>query len=221
MMCAEFLSERLFVVTAVDGYGLKAHAPGVLNAEVSQSADAVHCNDVSAPGAGIAQRVVDRNARTHERPSLLCRQIVWNCCESRSGRNHVLAVTSIEIDAGDLTIDAHGKVAAPAQFAHETVSTMPAHTHSLSFLPRGDIAGDRIDASGDLMAWHTWILNPWKNTFFDDGITMANAARLYFHSHLTVIRLWDIAFYQFKGATSLAYLRHLHFAAHKILLWVQ
>src|SRR5207244_8418965 len=58
---------------------------------------------------------------------------------------------SIEVDAGDFSIDAHGKVATPALFAHKTMSAMPADTDALTFGPRSDLLAHCIDATRDFM----------------------------------------------------------------------
>jgi hypothetical protein len=51
MMGAELSREFFLVVTAVDSYGLESHPARVLNAEMSQSADAVHRNQLSGARA--------------------------------------------------------------------------------------------------------------------------------------------------------------------------
>src|SRR5258708_1379005 len=182
---------------------------------MAQPADAVHCDDLSGARTGIAQRVVNRNARTHERSRVLRRQFIGNRGQSRHRCNHVLGIPTIEVEAGDLSIDAHREVPASALFAHETMSSVPADTDALICGPCCHIVADCIDASGDFMTWHTGILKPGPQTFFNQSIAVANAARLNSHSHLPSVRLSDLALYQFPVATWFGYLRRFHFRTHK------
>ena len=69
------------------------------------------------------------------------------------------------------------------------MSAMPADADALTLLPCGDVAADRIDASGDFMTRHARILKPGPETFFDEHIAVANAARFDFHAHLPGARL--------------------------------
>jgi hypothetical protein len=69
---------------------------------------------------------------------------------------------------------------------------MPAYAHALPFIPCCDIVADCLDATGDFMTWHTGILKPGPETFFDQNVTVANAARIYFHPDLPGRRLRDI-----------------------------
>src|SRR5262245_54594702 len=51
------------------------------------------------------------------------------------------------------------------------------------------------------MPWHTWILKPWPETFFDKHVAVVNAARLDLHAHLPSVGLRDITLYQFPVST--------------------
>jgi hypothetical protein len=95
------------------------------------------------------------------------------------------------------------------------MSTMPADTDALTCDPCGHVVADCIDASGDFMTWHTGILKPGPQTFFDQRIAVANPARFNFHAHLPSVWLRDIALYQLPVFTWFAYLRHFPFRTHK------
>ena len=58
------------------------------------------------------------------------------------------------------------------------------------------------------------IMETGPETFFDQGIAMANAAGFNLHAHLTSARLRNVAFHQFPIAAGFAYLRRLHCCAH-------
>src|SRR6185295_4473142 len=121
-MRTELLRECFFVVTAVDCDSPKSHLSSVLNTEMAQAADTVNRDEVSCASTGVAQRVVNRNAGTHEWSGFFC----WNFIRNRRNRirrrDHVLRVTSIEVDACNFAIDAHREVSATTLFAHEAVT---------------------------------------------------------------------------------------------------
>jgi len=73
MMRTQLLRQRFLVLSSAERYGLESHLPCVLNAEMSQSADAVHRDHVAPARARIAERVIDGDARAHERPCFLGR----------------------------------------------------------------------------------------------------------------------------------------------------
>src|SRR6185503_16634345 len=121
-MRAQLLRERLFVVPAVDRYGLKAHLSRVLNAEMAQPADTVNCDDVSSASARVSQRVVNRNAGTHEWPGLFRRNFIRDRRQRICRCNHVLSVSTIEIKPGHFTIDAHCEVTTTTLLTHKIMT---------------------------------------------------------------------------------------------------
>src|SRR5437867_2800416 len=217
-MCTEFSRQRFLVPPAANCHCLESHPPCVLNSEMSEPADAVYRYHVAAPGARISQRVVHGDACTHERSRFLRWQFVRNRCHCRRWRNHILGISAVKIDARNLAIDAHSEIAAPALFADEIMSAMPADADALAFFPFRNPVADCIDAPGDLMTGHTRILKSGPQTFFDEHIAVANAACLHFHANLPSARLRDVAFHQFPISARLANLCCLHFRAHKMLL---
>ena len=96
------------------------------------------------------------------------------------------------------------------------MSSMPAHPDALTFAPTRDVAADRIDAARDLVTRHPRKLKLRPDTFFDEHIGMANAARFDFHANLSGAWLRDLAFHQFKIPARFTDLRRLHF--HNVLL---
>jgi len=160
----------------------------------SQATDALHGDQLTGPRARIPERVENCNARAHERTRFLSGQFIRNRSQSRRWRNNVLGVPTVEVKPGDLSIDAHGEITAPAQLAYETVSAMPADADALTFLPGRNTVTECIDVSCDFMTRHTGILKPGPETFLDQRIAMANAARFDFHAHLPNSWLGNIAF---------------------------
>ena len=64
------------------------------------------------------------------------------------------------------------------------MSAMPADTYALTFLPLRNIGSDCIDASRDFMTRHSRILESGPQTFVNENIAVANAARLDLDSNL-------------------------------------
>src|SRR5207249_1058405 len=210
MMRSQLPCQRFLVPPSPKSHRHESHLPRVLNSQVSQSANAVHGHDVASPRARMAQRVEYGDARAHERPGFLRRQFIRNRRQRRRRRDHMLGIPAVEIDARDLAIGAHCEIAAPALFALEAMSTVPPDTDAPTLFPASDAAADRIDPPGDFMARHTGILNPGPETFFDEHVAVANAARLHLHANLSRARLRDVAFYQFPISAWFADLRRLH-----------
>src|SRR2546430_15653535 len=217
-MCTQFSRQRFLLPPAANCHCLESHPPCVLNSEMSQSSNAMYRYHVAAPRARISQRVVHGDACTHERSCSRRWQFVRNRCHCRRWRNHILGISAVKIDARNLAIDAHSEIAAPAQFADEIMSAMPAYAHALAFFPFCNPVADCIDAPGDLMTGHTRILKSGPQTFFNENVAVANAARFYFHANLPSTRLRDVAFHQFPISTGLANLCCFHFLIHKMPL---
>ena len=183
---------------------------------MSQSADAMHRYQVAAARPGIAERVVDRDARAHERSCFLGRQLTCNQGHCFRRCDHVLGISAIEIEASDFAIHAHGEITTPTRFAYETMSAVPAYADALTFFPLRHIAANRIDASGNFMTRHSWILQTGPKSLFDEHVAVANPARLHFHANLAGARLGNLAFHQFPSATRFADLRRFHFLIHEL-----
>src|SRR5205809_7614115 len=127
MMCAKFARQRSLVVSSIDRNCLEAHLPCILHSEMAQSADAMHSDEFSGARARIPQRVEDRYACAHKRARLRRRQFIGNHCQRGNWCDHVLGIPTVEVDAGDFSIDAHREVTTSALFAHKTMSTMPTY----------------------------------------------------------------------------------------------
>src|SRR5689334_18905914 len=161
---------------------------------MSESADPLDRDDVTGTRTGIAQRVVNRHARAHERPRFFRWQFVGN--RSQRGRwcDDILSIAAIEIDAGDFAIAAHRKIAAAALLTDKIMPAVPTDANALPFFPTCDAAANCIDMSCDFVAWHARILQAGPQTLLDQRVTVANAARFDFHAHLSGSWLRNVAF---------------------------
>src|SRR5262249_24344435 len=123
------------------------------------------------------------------------RKFVGHTCQRLSRGNHVFSVAAIERDAGrQQRHRARKKLASPAMIAIAAITAVPTNTDSLAVLPRLHTFADSIDNSDHLMSRHTRILDTGPESFFNQRIAVANAARLDLHAHPPSLRLGDLAF---------------------------
>ncbi len=71
---------------------------------------------------------------------------------------HVLLVSAVIADAGNLKILAIAKISAPARAARVVLPAMPADAHPLSLLPCGNPGAHFIDHARDFVSWNAGIL---------------------------------------------------------------
>ena len=138
VMRAKFLRQRFLVFSPRDADRPEAHLHRVLHPEVSQTAEAEHGDQVTGPRAAVPQRVVSRDAGAHQRRGFHGRQIVRHQ-RQRDGRSeHVVGITAIKGDAGNLQRHLAGKeIAVATGIAMAAMSAVPADAHALARLPLG------------------------------------------------------------------------------------
>src|SRR4051812_24436314 len=135
MMRAQFPRQLFLILAATDRHRSESHLPRVLNPKMTEPTDAMDRHEIAGPRAGIPKGIVDRYARAHERTDSLRRQIIGNQRPRFRSDDKVIGIAAVEIDPGDLAIDAHGEIAAPALVANKTVTAVPAYSDSLAFRP--------------------------------------------------------------------------------------
>src|SRR5689334_14966179 len=177
---------------------------------MAQPADAVNRDDVSSASAGVPQCVVDRHPRAHEWSSFFSRNFIRDRRERTCRCDHVLRISTVEVNASHFAIDAHGEIAATTLLAHEIMKAVPTDTNSLPDGPRRDVVAERVDASSDLMTRHTRILKSRPDSVFDEHVAVTDTTRLNFHAHLCGARFGNVALDQFPVSTCTAYLRCFH-----------
>jgi hypothetical protein len=207
---AKLLRQRLFILAAADGDRAEAHLAGVLNAQVAESADSLHSNEIAGARTGIAQRIEDRNAGAKQGRSFRRRQIVGHGGHRLCRDYDVLGVAPIKTDASNFCEQAQNKISTPAGVALETVSAMPSHSDALARLPLRDICANRIDASSDLVAGHARILDPRPVSFFHQSVAVADTAGFDPDAYLSASRLRGRTLYDFKISSGLTDLYGFH-----------
>src|SRR5205823_5774033 len=102
MMRAKLSGERLFVLAARDGDRSEAHADGVLDSKMAEPAQAKNGDETAAARAAVAQRVEGGDAGAHQGSGVRGREAVRHQCNSDGRGEHVLGITAIEGNAGNL-----------------------------------------------------------------------------------------------------------------------
>jgi hypothetical protein len=118
-------------------------------------------------------------------------------------------------DASDFFIFAKEEISTPALFAMETVSTMPSDSNALTYFPLGNARSNSVDQPGNLMSGNPWISQSGPKSIFNDHVTMAYAACLYFDTNFCRSGLWNIPFHKLPGRAWFADLCNFH-SRHKI-----
>src|SRR5215470_13958394 len=97
--------------------------------------DALDGNNISGPGAAMAQRVERSNAGTHQRARFGGIQPVRDCREPFGGSEHVLLIAAIKVDPRNFLVVARNEIALATGRAGEVVTAVPADADSLPFFP--------------------------------------------------------------------------------------
>jgi hypothetical protein len=67
MVCAEFPCQRFLIFSPRDTERSEAHLHGILNAEMTETTQPEHCDEIAGPSPAIAKTVERRDASAHQR----------------------------------------------------------------------------------------------------------------------------------------------------------
>src|SRR5438093_9323278 len=216
MVRAELFRERTFVFSARDRYRIESHPGCELHAEMTESADPQHCNDIAAFCAAVSERIESRHARAHQRRTIHSREFVRHTRQRFPGRDHVFGITAVERDAGRQQRDfACKELALPAVIAIAAVAAVPANPDALASLPWLHAFAHSVNNSNHLVSRHTWILNTRPESFFDQRIAVTNSARIDLDPHPPRLRLGNISFNQFERPAGTRDLNNTHCFSHE------
>src|SRR5206468_2016841 len=112
-------------------------------------------------------------ASAEERGGVGGGQIPGNGGHGFGGGDHVFGIAPVKAEGGDLFELTENEIPTAAGIARKAMSAVPAHPGPLAGLPVNDIRPDRIDASGDLVARNTRILQARPETILDQHIAVA------------------------------------------------
>jgi len=166
---------------------------------MAEPAQAEYGHEIAGPGAAVSQRVECGDAGTHQRGRLDGRQLRRQQRERAGGSDHVVPVSAVERQAGDLAGLACEEIPPTAGVAMPAMSAVPPDPYSLAWRPSGDAGANRIDHPCHLMTRNSRVLNSRKSSLFDQRIAVADAACLHLDSDRSRTRFRYRPFNEFKG----------------------
>src|SRR5262249_34233975 len=113
-------------------------------------------------------------------------------------------------DPRPLGVRALRKAPPPAREARPVLTAVPADPDPLSRFPLSHARADRIDDTGDLVTWNTWVLDAGPAAFLHEHFAMTHAARLDSNANLAGPRLRDFPLDDLEISDTLRDLRRLH-----------
>src|ERR1700722_17892230 len=158
----------------------------------------------------MAERIVHSDSCAQQWRSFGRRQIIWHQGYCFRRDDHILGIPAVKADGRDLFELTQNEVPAAARVALKAVSAMPSNSHALTRLPQSDVGADGIDATGNLVARHSRVLNSRPVPFFHKRVAMADAAGFHLDAHLPAsgLRSWSLD--DFEITSRLANLDGLH-----------
>src|SRR5438046_1762688 len=111
---------------------------------MAQSTNGLNCHQVAGLRAAMPQRIERGDSCAHERCGLLGREPVRHQGHRFGGSDHVLCITAVMREAGDATYLTVDEISSPAWWTLAAMTSIPAHAHSLAFLPEGNIRANFV-----------------------------------------------------------------------------
>src|SRR5262249_47216139 len=130
---AQLASEWFLIFAAGDADGVKTHLRGILDAEMAESAQPQHGDDIAGPGPAVPQCIERGETRTHQRRRVTGRQLGGHECDGTGGGDHVLGVAAVVGDARNLAADAGEELTAATVVAIAAIAPVPADAHQLAW----------------------------------------------------------------------------------------
>src|SRR5262249_15162662 len=137
--------------------GPESHPSRVLNAEVSESPNALDRDERAGTQAGIPKRIEGRDARTQQRCGIYRLETVWNRYGGARFNGHDLRVATVNHDAGEHRVHTVDEISPQAGNAGAIPSARYSNAHALAYRTGPDIRADGINAPDDLMPGHSRI----------------------------------------------------------------
>jgi hypothetical protein len=178
---------------------MKSHLARELDAKMAESAQTLYRHQIAGLRPAMPETVERRDPRTQNWSGVHRRKGVGNRCDGFLSCKHILRISTIFLESGDLEAPTAHKISTSAKSALTTMAPMPAHTDALAFLPRRHVCTDLIDHAGDLVARDARILQAWPMSFFHEGIAVTDSARLHSDGDLVFPWFWNLSRGDFKG----------------------
>ncbi len=196
---AQFPRQGFLVLPPRDGHRPETHFRRVLHAEMAETAQAEHRDQIAGPRRAVAQGVVGGDAGAHQRCGVHRRKVVRHQRQGDGRSDHVVGITAVEGDAGDLERHLAGEeIAAATGIAIAAMAAMPADAHALARFPLGNARAHGIHRADHFMAGHARILQTGPVTFLDQRIAVTDATGVDLDPHQPGTGLRDFTLHDFK-----------------------
>src|SRR5437899_3056652 len=95
-MCTQILRELLLPASASDCDSTESHVAGKLDTKMSETANSLHGDQITAAQAGVAKSVVGRDPRAEKRSGIYGGEFVGNGSDPARLRDHAFRVSSVD-----------------------------------------------------------------------------------------------------------------------------
>src|SRR5215467_1051438 len=216
-MGTEFLGEIAVFRPAANRNDAITKLVGPLNAEVAETANALHSDKFPWSRAAVTQCVEGSDAGTEKRTGFCKIEAVWNRGKPLRGREHIFLIAAVEMDAGDLFIGAGDEIAFAAGRAGEVMSAVPADTDTLALLPVRHARTRLVNNPGDFVSRNARVLNAREYAVLGQMIAEADTAGMDLDTHLARAGNGNFALDDFPIAAGFGDLHCFHFCHEKSL----
>src|SRR5262249_12015183 len=152
-VCAELLGEGAVFRPATDGGYAIAALRSELNAEMAESADALHGDEIARESPSVTEGVEGGYTGAEQRAGFGGVRAIGNQRHGFEGGDHVLLIAAVVMNPGNFEIEAGGELAAATIDAPSALPAVPTNADALAFVPMGDAGADFVDNTGDFMSW--------------------------------------------------------------------
>jgi hypothetical protein len=165
---------------------------------MSQAADALDGDEISAAKAGVAKGVVGGDAGAEERGGFGGAEVVGDGGDAAGFGDHYFGVAAVDGDAGDYSVETIDDVAAAAGLAGAVFAAEEADAYALTNFPFGDAGAEGFDAADYFVAGNAREFQAGIGAGYCGGVSVADAAGFDSDANLTGAGLGDGAFHYFE-----------------------
>jgi hypothetical protein len=180
---------------------VKTHPACELDAKMAKSAQALHGHKVSCDRPTMPQTIERRDTCAHKGGRFRGRKSIGNRRHGFLSCDHILSISAIFLESGHLEVPTSHEIATSTRIAVTIMSTVPANSHSLAFLPHRHASAKLVYYSGYFVAGDPRVLQPRPMTFLHEDIAMADPTSLHSDTDLVALRCGDISLHYFKRCT--------------------
>src|SRR5438552_2885407 len=142
---------------------------------MAEAADPQHRDEIARPCAAVAQGTEGRDAGAKKRSGIFGRQFVRDRRQRFEWRDHVIGITAVIADPGNLAVRAGDEIAPAAGRAVTAMTAMPADADPLARLPVRHVGAHRIDDPDNLVSRYARVSDAGEGAQLGERIAVAHA----------------------------------------------